>query len=76
MSNLSLIVAFQPSQPPRKNRDKHVPKRVFNQRKMKWKWVFEKFDTNKGGKISLEEYKAPAMALDKGLGDHEANQCI
>jgi len=30
----------------------------------------------KVARFSLEEYKAPAMALDKGLGDHEANQCI
>ncbi|MED6197313.1 hypothetical protein PIB30_055509 [Stylosanthes scabra] len=36
------------------------------------KWVFEKFDTNKDGKISLQEYKAAAKALDRGTGDAEA----
>ncbi|KAJ1419123.1 EF-Hand 1, calcium-binding site [Sesbania bispinosa] len=36
------------------------------------KWVFEKFDTNKDGKISLEEYKAAARSLNRGIGDTEA----
>ncbi|XP_004511937.1 calmodulin-like protein 30 [Cicer arietinum] len=44
----------------------------FQPQKEEIKWVFEKFDTNKDGKISLEEYKAAAKALDKGIGDAEA----
>ncbi|QHO10532.1 hypothetical protein HN873_050351 [Arachis hypogaea] len=35
------------------------------------KWVFEKFDSNKDGKISVQEYKAAAKALDRGMGDAE-----
>ncbi|CAJ2646205.1 unnamed protein product [Trifolium pratense] len=44
----------------------------FQPKKDEMKWVFEKFDTNKDGKISLEEYKAAAKALDKGIGDGDA----
>ncbi|CAL0314412.1 unnamed protein product [Lupinus luteus] len=36
------------------------------------KWVFEKFDTNKDSKISLEEYKAASRALDRSIGETEA----
>lgn len=39
----------------------------FQPKKDEMKWVFEKFDKNKDGKISLEEYKAAAKALDKGI---------
>lgn len=44
----------------------------FQPRREEVKWVFEKYDTNKDGKISLEEYKAAAKALDKGIGNTEA----
>ncbi|AES94716.1 putative EF-hand domain pair protein [Medicago truncatula] len=44
----------------------------FQQKKDEMKRVFEKFDTNKDGNISLEEYKAAAKALDKGVGDTDA----
>ncbi|XP_057449512.1 calmodulin-like protein 30 [Lotus japonicus] len=36
------------------------------------KWVFGKFDSNKDGKISLQEYKEAARALDRGVGETEA----
>ncbi|KAJ7944418.1 calmodulin-like protein 1 [Quillaja saponaria] len=36
------------------------------------KWVFDKYDTNKDGKISLEEYKSALRALDKGIPEAEA----
>ncbi|KAF7828734.1 protein DETOXIFICATION 49-like [Senna tora] len=36
------------------------------------KWVFDKFDTNKDGKISLEEYKAALKAMNKGTSEGEA----
>lgn len=36
------------------------------------KWVFEKFDSNKDGKISLDEYKAALKAMDRGVGNTEA----
>ncbi|XP_022946935.1 calmodulin-like protein 1 [Cucurbita moschata] len=38
------------------------------------KWVFDKFDTNKDGKISFEEYKAAhgAMSGSKEISDAEA----
>ncbi|RDX57783.1 Calmodulin-like protein 1, partial [Mucuna pruriens] len=44
----------------------------FQPKEEEMKWVFEKFDTNKDGKVSLEEYKAAARALDRGIGDAEA----
>ncbi|KAK7331082.1 hypothetical protein VNO77_25295 [Canavalia gladiata] len=36
------------------------------------KWVFNKFDTNKDGKISLKEYKASVGTMGWGLGETEA----
>ncbi|XP_061341836.1 calmodulin-like protein 30 [Gastrolobium bilobum] len=44
----------------------------FQPKEDEMKWVFEKFDTNKDGNISLEEYKAAVRALDRGIGDSEA----
>ncbi|BAU00204.1 hypothetical protein LR48_Vigan06g033600 [Vigna angularis] len=44
----------------------------FQPKEEEMKWVFEKFYTNKDGKISLEEYKAAARALDRGIGEAEA----
>ena len=35
------------------------------------RWVFNKYDTNKDGKISQEEYKLALKALDSGISDTE-----
>lgn len=35
------------------------------------KWVFDKFDTNKDGKISRQEYKSVLRALGKGVDETE-----
>ncbi|KAG6766966.1 hypothetical protein NC652_018826 [Populus alba x Populus x berolinensis] len=35
------------------------------------KWVFDKFDLNKDGKISRQEYKSALRALGKGLEESE-----
>ncbi|XP_027361038.1 calmodulin-like protein 1 [Abrus precatorius] len=55
-----------------KSRDTSTAEPNFQPKEEEMKWVFEKFDTNKDGKISLEEYKAAARALDRGIGDTEA----
>lgn len=44
----------------------------FQPTKEEMKWVFQKFDTNRDGKVSLEEYKAAARALDRAIGEAEA----
>ncbi|XP_027347644.1 calmodulin-like protein 1 [Abrus precatorius] len=44
----------------------------FQPKQEEMKWVFEKFDTNKDGKISIEEYKAAMRTMGLGLGDTEA----
>ncbi|KAK7406560.1 hypothetical protein VNO78_08187 [Psophocarpus tetragonolobus] len=44
----------------------------FQPKEEEMKWVFQKFDTNKDGKVSFAEYKAAAMALDRGIGEAEA----
>ncbi|KAI3437368.1 uncharacterized protein J3R85_005346 [Psidium guajava] len=36
--------------------------------------VFDKFDTNKDGKISKEEYKSAMGVLGQGISAHEANE--
>ncbi|XP_052117646.1 probable calcium-binding protein CML32 [Arachis duranensis] len=36
------------------------------------KWVFDKFDANKDGKISFEEFKAAIITVGWNLGDAEA----
>ncbi|KAI4327459.1 hypothetical protein L6164_019919 [Bauhinia variegata] len=38
------------------------------------KWVFNKFDSNKDGKISLEEYKAALRAMNRGAAETEAKK--
>jgi len=43
-----------------KSRQTSSTEMSFQPKKDEMKWVFEKFDTNKDGKISLEEYKAAA----------------
>jgi calcium-binding protein CML len=35
------------------------------------RWVFNKYDTNKDGKISREEYKSALKVLDKGISETE-----
>jgi calcium-binding protein CML len=35
------------------------------------RWVFDKFDANKDGKISREEYKLAQRALNKGIPETE-----
>ncbi|KAF2295213.1 hypothetical protein GH714_032163 [Hevea brasiliensis] len=35
------------------------------------KWVFSKFDTNKDGKISRQEYKSALRSLGKGMDEDE-----
>ncbi|KAF2283711.1 hypothetical protein GH714_014381 [Hevea brasiliensis] len=35
------------------------------------KWVFSKFDTNKDGKISRQEYKSAVRSLGKGMDEAE-----
>ncbi|KAK8367527.1 hypothetical protein V6Z11_A02G187000 [Gossypium hirsutum] len=35
------------------------------------KWVFNKFDTNKDGKISKQEYKSAMKIMGKGITDTE-----
>ncbi|KAK4262289.1 hypothetical protein QN277_027869 [Acacia crassicarpa] len=38
------------------------------------RWVFAKYDTNKDGKISLEEYKAAMKAINKSISNAEAEK--
>ncbi|XP_028764065.1 probable calcium-binding protein CML18 [Neltuma alba] len=38
------------------------------------RWVFAKYDTNKDGKITLEEYKAALKATNKSIPNEEAEK--
>ena len=81
MSNLSFL-QFQcgsslgkssPSQNPHlKSRQTSSAGCSFQPKAEEMKWVFDKFDTNKDGKISLDEFKAAARTMGWGLGDTEA----
>ncbi|KAK7263126.1 hypothetical protein RJT34_30711 [Clitoria ternatea] len=44
----------------------------FQPRPEEMKWVFNKFDTNKDGKISFKEYKEAVRTMGWGIGDSEA----
>ncbi|TKY55715.1 Calmodulin protein 1 [Spatholobus suberectus] len=44
----------------------------FQPKSEEMKWVFDKFDTNKDGKIALEEYKAAVRTMGWGIGETEA----
>ncbi|KAL2333562.1 hypothetical protein Fmac_014775 [Flemingia macrophylla] len=44
----------------------------FQPKSEEMKWVFDKFDSNKDGKISLEEYKQAVRTMGWGIGDTEA----
>ncbi|CAJ1929656.1 unnamed protein product [Sphenostylis stenocarpa] len=54
------------------SRQTSIEGQSFQPKEEEMKWVFQKFDTNKDGKISLQEYKAAARALDSGIGEAEA----
>ncbi|KAJ1395588.1 EF-Hand 1, calcium-binding site [Sesbania bispinosa] len=84
MSNLSFLQfhyssslekSSPPKNPPLKNnfksRQTSSAEFSFQPKAEEMKWVFDKFDTNKDGKISLEEYKAAVKTMRWDLGDTE-----
>ena len=86
MSNLSFL-QFQydlsgksstPKNPPLKNSLTFESRQTssagcsFQPKAEEMKWVFDKFDTNKDGKISLKEYKAAMRTMGRGIEDTEA----
>ncbi|KAL5557026.1 hypothetical protein UlMin_039262 [Ulmus minor] len=52
-------------------RTNSINSRAFEPSVEELKWAFEKFDANKDGKISREEYKAALRVLDREIADSE-----
>ncbi|KAB2057955.1 hypothetical protein ES319_A11G203000v1 [Gossypium barbadense] len=54
----------------------NVSSRTYQPNVEEMKWLFDKFDTNKDGKISKEEYKSALKVLGKGMTGAEVTKAF
>ncbi|XP_030538829.1 calmodulin-like protein 30 [Rhodamnia argentea] len=53
-----------------------APPKIYRPNTEEMRQVFDKFDANRDGKISKEEYKSAMGVLGQGISDHEANEAF
>ncbi|GMI68083.1 calmodulin-like 30 [Hibiscus trionum] len=60
----------------KERQNSNVSSRTYQPNMEEMKWVFDKFDTNKDGKIFKEEYKSALKVMGKGVGEREMGKAF